>query len=566
MSVVMLHPTGTDVHAQTPAQAATPPKEWAFDDVVRAAISQHPLVEAARDRITAASGTRQTAGSFANPVATYWMDNSAFPGPSPTVGLSRETSTYVTVPLEPLFQRAPRIHRAEADVRSAEIALLAARREVALEAARVFYRVALAQVPLDVLEENRRGIERLVSYNQSRVTEGATAEVELIRVQVELDRAATNVALSEVDLAKSRAELWPFLSAGPPSGALAPLRVVVPSGGSARTLLAPVNTFVTQARERRSEVLSAGARVSAASAETAVQHALTVRQIGATFGFKRTEGDNSMIAGLSVPVPLFDRNRGEVQRATGELLAARQELAWTERIVAAEVEGAYYAAERLSAQVSTLAPSFLDRADEANRITLGAYQEGAATLLQVLDAARALADARLTYSRAVLAQHESLFDLAMASGDEPETALNALAKPDGLLSREHRWRRGSSTMTWIHARLRRMPFPATFAVSIRRPRRQDGMPDGWNRRSRCRAFTHPRRGGSTADVVRRTNPARRDSMGTRRTGHHAQRCGEPPDSSCLMRTSVHVSARQRGAGSSASTSMSGIECQRVRRW
>jgi hypothetical protein len=42
-SVVMLHATGTDAHAQTPAQAATPPKEWAFDDVVRAAVSQHPI-------------------------------------------------------------------------------------------------------------------------------------------------------------------------------------------------------------------------------------------------------------------------------------------------------------------------------------------------------------------------------------------------------------------------------------------------------------------------------------------------------------------------------------------
>jgi cobalt-zinc-cadmium efflux system outer membrane protein len=436
VSVLVLRPAGTDVWAQTPVQAGTPQKEWAFDEVVRAAISQHPLVEAAQNRITAARGSRQTAGSFGNPVATYWMDSGAFPGPSSTVGTSRETSTYVTVPLEPFFQRAPRIHRADADVRSAEIALLAARREVALDAARVFYRVALAQVSLEVFEENRRIIERLVSYNQSRVTEGATAEVELIRVQVELDRAATNVALAEVDLGKSQAELWPFLSAEAPSGALAPLKVTVPSGGIARTLLAPVSTFVSRARERRSEVLGADAHVSAATAETAVQHALTIRQIGATFGFKRTGGENSMIAGLSVPVPLFDRNRGEVQRATGELLAARQELAWTERTVAAEVEGDYYAAERLSSQVSALAPSFLDRADEANRITLAAYQEGAATLLQVLDAGRALADARLTYSRAVLAQRESLFDLAMASGDEPETALNALARSDGLLARE----------------------------------------------------------------------------------------------------------------------------------
>jgi cobalt-zinc-cadmium efflux system outer membrane protein len=134
------------------------------------------------------------------------------------------------------------------------------------------------------------------------------------------------------------------------------------------------------------------------------------------------------VAGLSVPMPLFDQNRGEVQRATAELTAAQHELAWAQRTVTTEVEAAYAAAQRLVAQVSSMEPSFLDRAAEANRITVGAYQEGGATLLQVLDASRSLTEARLTYSRAALAQHQSLFDLTIASGDDPEAALNALVE------------------------------------------------------------------------------------------------------------------------------------------
>jgi outer membrane protein TolC len=84
------------------------------------------------------------------------------------------------------------------------------------------------------------------------------------------------------------------------------------------------------------------------------------------------------------------------------------------------------------AHVSALEPSFLDRAAEANRVTVGAYQEGGATLLQVIDTSRSLADARLTYTRAALAQHQSLFDLAIAAGDDPEAALSAVA-------RRHAW-------------------------------------------------------------------------------------------------------------------------------
>jgi cobalt-zinc-cadmium efflux system outer membrane protein len=425
LSGIVFRSVGTGVSAQAAGQTGRAAVEWTFDDVVKATLAQHPLIDAARERVAAARGARQTAASFSNPVATYWMENGSFPGQS-LIGHDRETSAYVTLPLEPLFQRNPRIRHADADVDVAELALRTARRQVVVEATRAFYRLALAQATLDAIEENRSGLERLVSYNRSRVTEGATAEIELIRVQVELDRAATNIALAEVDLVRSRADLLPFLGPAASGADLRTLHVVLPAISARRLAFGLLDTFAARAQERRPEVLIARARVSAATADIAVQRALTVRQLGATFGVKRIAGENTMVAGLSVPMPLFDQNRGEVQRATAELTAAQHELAWAERTVTTEVEGAYAAAQRLVAQVSPPEPSFLDRAAEANRITVGAYQEGGATLLQVLDASRSLTEARLTYSRAALAQHQSLFDLAIVAGDDPEAALNAL--------------------------------------------------------------------------------------------------------------------------------------------
>jgi outer membrane protein TolC len=76
--------------------------------------------------------------------------------------------------------------------------------------------------------------------------------------------------------------------------------------------------------------------------------------------------------------------------------------------------------------LNDLRETFLARASDVHRLTLGAYQEGGATLLQVLDATRMLADARLTYSRTLFAQRESLFRLALAIGSEPLDAVDAL--------------------------------------------------------------------------------------------------------------------------------------------
>jgi len=157
-AAMLLQAMDGQLSAQTVGQGGTPALERTLDEVVRAAIAQHPLVEAARDRITAAQGARQTAGAFSNPVATYWVENAGFPGQVLPIGVARESSTYVTLPLEPLFQRAPRIRRADADLSVAEIGLLAARRAVALSAAHAFYRVALAQVSLEVAEQNREGL------------------------------------------------------------------------------------------------------------------------------------------------------------------------------------------------------------------------------------------------------------------------------------------------------------------------------------------------------------------------------------------------------------------------
>jgi outer membrane protein TolC len=60
----------------------------------------------------------------------------------------------------------------------------------------------------------------------------------------------------------------------------------------------------------------------------------------------------------------------------------------------------------------------VERAAELRRLTLAAYQEGGATLLQVLDATRTVSDARFTYFRTAFAARASLIELSIASGDE----------------------------------------------------------------------------------------------------------------------------------------------------
>lgn len=392
-------------------------------------VSQHPLVEAAAARLRSTQGGRRTAKTVPNPFFTYQVENAPFPGRTAPPGLERETAVMGTFSLEPLWQRWSRTRRASEDVRGADAELALARRDVALDAARAFHRVALAQVAAKAAAEIEAGLDSLVRFNRARVREGVTAEGDLIRVEVERDRASTERVLGEAELARARAELLPFLNDSLRAlHTVASLEVTVDDTVLTPVALASTAELTSHALAARADVASARARARGAAAETGFQRTLLVRQFGLTLGSKSTAGRRSMIAGVSVPFPLFDQNRGEVQRAAGERSAAERELAWAERRAAAEVAGAVEAARLLTAQASRLKQGFLARAEEARRVALAAYREGAAPLLQVIDATRTLAEARVTYYRAQFAQRESILVLQAAVGLDP---LRALSNAEG---------------------------------------------------------------------------------------------------------------------------------------
>ncbi len=401
-----------------PVAAAQPPG-LTLGVAITAALAQHPLVEAARARVTAAQGSRLTATALPNPIGTYWMENTRFPGQSPS-NLDREISAYATMPLEPLLQRSSRAAQAGAEVRASEASVVTAERDVALQTARAFYRVAVAQASLDAMNENRAAVQELVDYLRARVSQGASPEGEAIRVEVERDRAETDVTLAEVELLRAQAALRGWV--GTDGMTLAAMRVVAPDAALLSGALSPPADFAARALAQRPELATSRAKVQAAASRIDLERSLKIRDLGASFGLKRTAGVNAMVAGISATLPLFDRNRGEIQRATAERIAAEAEVRWLERAISSEVDGAYHAAARLVAQIASLRPAFIRRAEESRQIALGAYQEGAAPLLSVLDASRALTDARLIYARALVAANESIFELGIAAGYDATAA------------------------------------------------------------------------------------------------------------------------------------------------
>lgn len=397
-----------DGSAQTPLTLA---------DLTQRVAATYPALAAGNARIRAAEGSRHTAGALGNPIASYeyqYSERSAG-------GLERETMVTATLPLEFLYQRGARVRQADAEVRAAAAEALAGRQRVLLEATRTYYRVAVAQASVAAAEDLLAWLDSLVVYDRSRVAEGAIAEADLIRTRIERDRAAVNLTMQQVELAKARADLVGFLGTeGTPRVAAAdgPLQVPAALDSVGRSAGRP-------------ELQAARERLAALSGAVGLEQRLLVRDLGLTVGVQRMGGNSSVIGGLSLPVPFFDRNRGSIMRASAERDAAELDLRAQRRIADADLAGAREAARLLTARALELTAAedgrnYLQRADDARRIALGAYREGGLPLFQLLDAARSWGEARITFFQAIYAQHEAVVALAGATGTDLVTFIPRL--------------------------------------------------------------------------------------------------------------------------------------------
>jgi cobalt-zinc-cadmium efflux system outer membrane protein len=134
------------------------------------------------------------------------------------------------------------------------------------------------------------------------------------------------------------------------------------------------------------------------------------RDVDAMGGIMKMEEGRSLMAGVSIPFPLFDRNAGEIQRARAEQKVAELERELTRRQIVSGIRSGFTATTSLQSAL-VKSSTLVSKAEESRRITEAAYREGAVPLSQVIDAARALAEARQSYAMAFFGWKDALFEL-----------------------------------------------------------------------------------------------------------------------------------------------------------
>lgn len=344
-----------------------------------------PRLAEARADIARAQGLARQAAAIPNPTVGVEVENFSGSGPYRGTTLS-ETTASIQQPLELGGKRGARRAAGRAEVTAAEARARNVQVGYAFDLALSFAdaeasdrRLILAQETLTLAQEDARIASALVD---------AGREAELRRLQAQSAVQAARAGLDEAKAARAVA----FGNLTVLTGSPAPLTSVDVSLLDSRAAPFP---GLTPASISATALLAAQAEREAAARRLQVERRRAVPDVTVSLGFRRFEQDDAtaMIAGVSVPLPLFDRNRGNIAAARADISIAEARL----NAARLEAEAAVRtSATRIAASETRLAAAREGErtAEEAYRLARIGYEAGKLPLVELVSARRALADAR----------------------------------------------------------------------------------------------------------------------------------------------------------------------------
>ena len=202
---------------------------------------------------------------------------------------------------------------------------------------------------------------------------------------------------------------------------------VVPGPLESSTVPGPLATatkdsLVARALERRPDVVAARRQAERSGIAVSLASRQRIPDVTLSFDYAQQGTTPSaitpptFIVGLSVPIPLFYQQQGEIQRAEADRRTQAIAIARAEATAASDVEtswGTYVAAR---ARVQRMEGGLLERARTARDLVTIQYQKGAASLLDLLDAQRTFIATRVEYLQDLGAYWTAIFRLEQAAG------------------------------------------------------------------------------------------------------------------------------------------------------
>lgn len=379
-------------------------------------LHSNPTLRAQEQSIVSNRAAEVTAGLRPNP--TFQNDTT-----SATIGIYQE--------FEIGGKRAARVTRAKYATQIAQTDSADTLRTLTLNLRLAFISALQANSDLEFARENLANYQKTVDINKEMVQQGEIARVDFLRIQLEMLQFQSDLDDATLELRTAKATLRGFLGA-----ANLPDDFQVKGDLKAAPFDKGLSELEKIALQNRPDLKSAetGRQLASADVRLAKANRWPDPTLGASYlhtgnevpgpnwfqpFYPKGNSSNAMGIGIaSIPIPIFNRNQGEVSRAESERLRADFLAEAARNQAIQDVESAYAAFESSRARIRMYEDTYLAYAKESLEIEDFSFHKGGASILDFLDAERTYRATQLAYRQQLAAYLSNLAQLQTATGLE----------------------------------------------------------------------------------------------------------------------------------------------------
>ena len=375
------------------------------------ALAANPGLRAASSEALAQEGAIRQAGALPNPELELLREGRE--------RNNRTTTAQLGIPFELGGKRAARVGAARQERALALAALDALRAQVRADTVAADYEVVaagerqrLSQELVTLAERATQAAARRADTGKASPLEATRAKVAQSALQIEAIQAARELAAARIRLAA----LW---GGDPSTLALAQTGAIDPP---AVPPLAELEARLASAPDLRRAV----AGVAHRSALVRVEESRRVPDVTLIVGAQRESSnerpgeERRAVLGVSVPLPLFNRNSGAVLESLRRVDKARDELDAERVRLHAALSQAHGNLAAASEEAALVKSEVLPGAEQTYAAANRGYELGKFGLIDVLDAQRTLVQSRHQYLKAVAESYRALADIERLVGPAPQ--------------------------------------------------------------------------------------------------------------------------------------------------
>jgi cobalt-zinc-cadmium efflux system outer membrane protein len=413
--LALLTPAAAVGQTAPPAAPQNAPARITLDEAIDLALKHNHSLQASRTLILQNQAQEITANLRPNPTLNGDAQFLPLFTPSNFTSDYFDNSAQFDLGVGYLFERGKkRQHRLQAAkdqtaVTSAQVG--DNERTLTFNVASQFITAILAQSNVELADTDLKSFQQTLDISEERARAGAMSEGDLLKIKLQLLQFQTDVSaakLARIQAMASLRQLLGYESVPENYEVIGDLKYLPVKLGK--------DDLKAMALRQRPDVRAAQLGVTAAESQLALAQANGKRDVTASINYSHVAATSTASLFGNIEIPVFDRNQGEIAR-TRYAVGQSQELSSEQASLAlTDVENSYEALHTNDEVVQLYESGYLKESQDSRDISQYAYQRGAASLLDFLDAERSYRATQLAYRQALASYMLSLEQLRQAVG------------------------------------------------------------------------------------------------------------------------------------------------------